>query len=241
MVHADVPRAELFLIGSVLQRAAFDAPRGALIAGCGLAPNLDPDFIGRVRSRTGHLDVRVVRGPLTRNALDLPSSVGMGDGALLLAETIRRSTVPVAGGPRRGLIVAHYRAAGDRRLRRCIADAAARLNARVVFTGERPESIVDAVCEARWILSTSLHGVVVADMANKPVLPVAEPGRALTDFRFDDYSASVGRPGNLYPLHKITQADVLAADSWPRAESIRIADAAAALRSALDSWYGSGG
>jgi len=229
--HADAPAAEVFTLGSVLQRAALEAGEGAAVIGAGL-PQLDSSLLNRVRRGVRRLDVLAVRGPETRKILGLPQTATLGDPALLLTGRI------VPGGRKKGgVVVAHYSAKGNTRTIGTLEYHAQRLNARVVYTSDPLDDVLAAIGRAEWVLSSSLHGLVLADVMETPAMPLARDAHSSRDFRFDDYGGSVGRDVRATLLRRVTRADVLDASSWPRPEAIRVRDVADQLRSVTASWF----
>lgn len=229
--HADARSAELFLLGSVLQRAALEGRAGACVAGPGLAPGLDRGFLDRVRERSAGLDIRAVRGPLTRDALGLSKRLPLGDGALLL-----RGHVSKVDGDGRGVLVAHYRAlSSDARLRALTA-IAERLDTRIVVTADSSDGVVRAISGARFVVSTSLHGLVVADLLGVPALAVTEGSQSLKDYRFVDYGQSVQRDAICLPLARLTRSDVEQSHEWDRPDAPLLDHRAAELADVVGTW-----
>ncbi|MGI5197910.1 polysaccharide pyruvyl transferase family protein [Streptomyces sp. CA-288835] len=229
--HADAPAAEVFTLGSVLQRAALEARDGTAVIGSGL-PQLDPSLLDRVRRGVRRLNLLAVRGPETRKILKLPQTTTLGDPALLLegrlAPSERRSG---------GVVVAHYSVRRNARTIDKLESHAQRLNARVVYTSDPLDDVLPAIGRAEWVLTSSLHGLVVADVVKTPAMPLARYANNSSDFRFYDYGGSVGRDVQATLLQRVTSADVLDASSWPRPDAIRVRDVADQLRSVTASWF----
>ncbi|AVH58683.1 polysaccharide pyruvyl transferase family protein [Streptomyces sp. HG99] len=234
--HADAPAAEVFTLGSVLQRAALEAGEGTAVIGSGL-PQLDSsDLLDRVRRGVRRLDLLAVRGPETRKLLGLPQTTTLGDPALLLEGRL-------VSGDRKsgGVVVAHYSAKRDARTTSKLESHAQRLNACVVYTSDPLDGVLAAIGRAEWVLTSSLHGLVVADVMKTPAIPLARDANSSSDFRFDDYGGSVGRDVRATLLQRVTRADVLDASSWPKPDAIRVRDVADQLRSVTASWFAESG
>ncbi|MGW7386034.1 polysaccharide pyruvyl transferase family protein [Streptomyces sp. NPDC054794] len=230
--HTDAPAAEVFTLGSVLQRAALEAGEGSAVIGAGLPQLGSSDLLDRVRRGVRRLDLLAVRGPETRKLLGLPQTTALGDPALLLEGRL----VP---GDRKsgGAVVAHYSAKKNARKTSTLESHAQRLNARVVYTSDPLDDVLAAIGRAEWVLTSSLHGLVVADVMKTPAMPLARDARRSSDFRFDDYGGSVGRAVRATLLERVTRADVLDAASWPRPDAARFRDVADQLRSVTASWF----
>lgn len=67
-------------------------------------------------------------------------------------------------------------------------------NERVIYLNNSIEQIIDEICSCEYIISTSLHGVIVAHAYGVPAIWIKE-GYIYTDgIKFNDYFASVGIP-----------------------------------------------
>jgi|GEM_PF-262323 len=130
-------------------------------------------------------DVLAVRGPLTAAKLvaqGFPSCKVFGDPALLLPLWL-----PGAGktSSRVG-IVPHWKETGD-----FLADYGA--DYRVIDLRSRDvRQVVDQITSCEYILSTSLHGLVVAHAYGIPALWIKKGYIETDGFKFSDYFQSVG-------------------------------------------------
>jgi pyruvyltransferase len=130
-----------------------------------------------------HLDVRAVRGPLTRDFLlkrGIKAPEVFGDPAILIAELLPsrfprvERTDPVAFVPN-------------------LHDLAAIQGWENVISPLDPWwSVVHRISKARYVVSTSLHGLVVADAFGIPCtyLRLSEEEKL---FKYEDYVLGVGR------------------------------------------------
>jgi len=133
--------------------------------------------------------VCAVRGPLSRKILftqHVPCPEVYGDPALLLP----RFFSPALTGEFRLGVVAHYVDKGDRRLRRLRSDG----DVLLIDVQGGVDDFVRQVCRCRAIVSSSLHGMIVADAYGIPAGWVELSERVVGNgFKFRDYFASVGK------------------------------------------------
>jgi hypothetical protein len=165
--------ADWFFIGSTIR---FARP-GATVAGAGVIDRRD-----RIEPRARYL---AVRGPITadlvRRAGGEPPSV-LGDPAMLLP---RFHNSPVEQTEKVGL-VPHYVDRDDPQV--------------VAWSGpvidvlrDNPLRVVDEIRKCQTVLSSSLHGIVVAHAYGIPAAWVRLGDRLCgDDVKFEDYAASVG-------------------------------------------------
>jgi pyruvyltransferase len=164
-------------VGSIIRYAR----EGSVVWGAGILGRLDP-----VSPRA---DIRAVRGPLTRRrALECGASCPevYGDPALLLPRLHRPSpgleTAEVGVVPHyfhRHRVQARWRPSPGLRL----------------VDVQRPvEEAVDAIAACARVVSSSLHGLIVAHAYGRPALWVEFEDPLLGDgSKFRDYFASLGR------------------------------------------------
>jgi pyruvyltransferase len=140
-----------------------------------------------VLTRSG-LKVLAVRGELTRAALNLPEGLPLGDPGLLLprllGESVRRRI--------RWGIVPHY---VDQESSSVRALAAQNPDAHVIdVTNPDVLDTTRQIAECDFILSSSLHGLIVADAFGIPNVHASWGDRVHGgDWKFRDYASSVGR------------------------------------------------
>lgn len=169
--------ARLLAIGSILHFAR----DGDVIWGSGVNGKLPVE-----RHTFTRLDVRAVRGPLTRDFLlrrgiEVPEVYG--DPAILVADLLSRRfpgtdrpAAPVAFVPN-------------------LHDLSAMQGwENVISPLDHWSSVVRRISEAAHVVSTSLHGLVVADAFGVPCtyLRLSEEENL---FKYEDYCLGVGRPG----------------------------------------------
>ncbi|HVE52631.1 MAG TPA: polysaccharide pyruvyl transferase family protein [Ramlibacter sp.] len=163
---------KLFAVGSVLEMAV----AGATVWGSGLRhPILAPHGLA--------LDIRAVRGPLTRQAL---AHIGYacpevyGDPAVLLPRFYAPRPVP----RRRFLVVPHFLKERDLLARHPG-------NAVSTLTSDW-RGFVDAIAGADLVVSGSLHGIVLAEAYGVPAILLAG-AMDQERFKYDDYYLGTGR------------------------------------------------
>lgn len=231
--HVDANRAEIALVGSVAQRVALESRDGTWVIGAGIPGGLPDAVIRAVRRNIARLDVRAVRGPLTASLLGLPSSTALGDPALLL-EPARTGE-----GQDRGLLVAHFGSARSSTARRNVLHHAQRLELRVVSTASPADVVLNYIGNAPFVVSTSLHGIVLADRAGVPAMPLTLASEPTRDLRFDDYGAAVGRSHTVrQPLAAISRQDLqsLATTRRSMVDPALLESRASGLREQFQAW-----
>ena len=133
------------------------------------------------------LDVRAVRGPLTRRFLmdyfylDVPEVYG--DPALLvpfLFPEFKRKENPRY----EYLIIPHYREKEK---------YPKEIYPNVVYTTDPCEEVIEKIVDSRFVISNSLHGIVVAEAFGIPARMIAIPPKEFP-FKFRDYYLGTKRP-----------------------------------------------
>jgi pyruvyltransferase len=173
----NIGEKKFLAIGSIMHFAQ----DGDLIWGTGVnGKNPRSDY------RFTHLDVRAVRGPLTRNFL---ISMGIecpevyGDPTLLMPKLFpefQRSEEPIYDY----VIVPHY---SDEALFEGLAN--------VVNVKENWEHVVRKILNSRFVISTSLSGIIVAEAFGIParLLRIHNPDHTEDLFKYQDYYYGTNR------------------------------------------------
>ncbi len=204
-------RCELTSVGSILDKFVrkkdvlrhrvrrIAAPR-TCVWGTGLA--CAPD---RVLS-ADHLDFLAVRGQLTKAAFGLADDIPLGDPALLVGEMVRPQ-------PKRHRIgIVPHESDKDHPF---VAKFLAR-NPDAVFidVGLPPLEVARRIGACEAIVSSSLHGLIVADALGIPNGRIVLNGRINGgNFKFRDYASGIGRDDiRALPL----SADTLTAEVFSR-------------------------
>ena len=128
-----------------------------------------------------------LRGELTRDRLGSPRVLALGDPGLLLANLFRRVPQRWEVG-----VVPHYIHHEDPEMKRLIAGAPE--STTVINVRKQPIDVARHIASCRAIVTTSLHGLIVADSLGIPAVWLTGT-RALAggDFKFLDHE-SVVRP-----------------------------------------------
>lgn len=204
------------------------AADAALVGVGSLIQQLPPTFSGALWG-TGLIEDRAVdlpgatalalRGELTRDRLGNPSVVALGDPGLLLGRVTRRQSVRWDVG-----VVPHYVHRDDRVLAGLVADFSDAVT--IIDVQQHPRAVARRIASCRAIVTTSLHGLIVADAFGIPAVWVVMPKELYGgDFKFHDHEsvAAPSRPRGLR-LEEITSLRAAVAAALP-ADEKRIARA----------------
>ena len=213
------------LIGSVisedyiiskLQEPVDSAPGGKTVFwGCGLRNKNNLPEALRERAI-----ILAVRGPLSRDALELPNTVPAADPALVLP-FIYRPTIDESY-ENKCVCMPHFhdKRTDEELLSASGCDAIIRPN----MTPElrEIEKIIDSLFSAKFVLTASLHGAVVAAAYGKP-FSYWNNGRIDVPFKWHDFAASISmqtrflsniQEGQDYYLRNI-EGKILIPPLWP--------------------------
>lgn len=186
-------RAELIGIGSVIEHW-LASHSSAYIWGSGL---LRPQSARRGTVPSSR--VLAVRGEVTRTALGLGSHVPLGDPALLLRD-YAVGTRTNSGD--RIVVIPRHTSLRDRRVRELLRRAAA-MGWKVVSPTASPRHVIGQIRSAAIVLSSSLHGKIVADALGVPsALFDTETDHGHRE-KYDDYMSVWGRPARFFDLERI--------------------------------------
>ncbi len=185
------------VVGSVMANAyPGDSVWGA---GC-IAP-------GRVGHSRGRLDVHALRGPLTMNELrkhcDVPN-VPFGDPALLMG---KMHTLPEGNADFEYGVIPHWVDAESPAVARL-----EQIGVKVIDIRQSTNELLDDISTVRKLMSSSLHGLILADAMGIPNARVQFSSNVIGgDFKFLDYCLSVGRTHHNHPLSTMTTTATLGA------------------------------
>lgn len=219
VVHGGPGVCDLFAIGSVLQvarrnlkSARADGTR-PWVWGSGLLNAVPTNFLT-------HLDIALVRGPVTAALLGLETDQ-FGDPGLLVTDAL---APPPPRADHIG-IVPHHRHVDDPDLHALVA---ATPQLRLIDVRDDVVSVCHQIAACAHVFASSLHGLIVADaygVANTWLDPISQ-----SRLKYLDYAASVGRamPAPV-PLDEV--AGMMASlPTGPLAYADRITQAQHALR-----------
>ena len=172
-VWAPFPEAQIVTVGSVLQLMPWDWP--GIIAGAGKLRRDSPFKYG------SHTQIMALRGPLT--ARGVTGSYALGDPGLLAPELLGQLPVKEhALG-----ILPHW---FDKKLEH--RTEFRRYDPLIIHADEDPLEVVRKIGSCRKLVTSSLHGVIVADAFHIPRrVEQMDLSRKDTNFKFMDYGGSI--------------------------------------------------
>lgn len=176
-VYAPAENAKVVSTGSVLHMMPQDFD--GLVLGSGL-------ISGKLGIRLPKAQIAGVRGPLTRDAIGAPEATPLGDPGLLMAKWVKRP-----GAPRFALgLVTHYH---DRANPHILSIAKANPGDVTVIGVQRGARAVSRdIANCGAILSSSLHGMIIADAFGIPAGRLILSGRVEGgDFKFNDHDGAL--------------------------------------------------
>lgn len=172
--------ANIISTGSIIHHVRQD--KKVVILGSGL-------LLDGVR-KMPNAKVYSLRGQLTKERLGITQDIPLGDPALLLPRVFPMEKKNDANRPVG--IVPHYVHFDDPALDKYRVDPRYRL----INTRAEPRSVAQEMCACSYIISSSLHGLIVADAYGIPNIRLIM-GIELCggDYKFNDYYSAVGRTG----------------------------------------------
>lgn len=180
-------------------------------------------LVEEVPKRFDHAHVYAVRGHLTMRCLGLDGTA-LGDPGLLVSDYLEPRTGVQEGGV---TLVRHFLHARDP-LPAWLHDTS-----RHVDVSGSPDVVLGQLSTASSILTSSLHGLVVADSLGIPAAWYREARDSLvTPFKFRDYE-SVVTPGWSRRIDIDSMASASSDDQFHRADTDAVSAAKADLRSSL--------
>lgn len=133
-----------------------------------------------------HLDFLAVRGELTKAAFGIAEDIPLGDPALLVSEMVQ----PRAKSHRIGIVPHHT----DKDHPFVAEFLACNPQSACIDVALPPMDVVRAIAGCEVIVSSSLHGLIVADALGIPNGRIELNGRINGgSFKFRDYASGIGR------------------------------------------------
>lgn len=171
----------LFAIGSILYFGLQDST----VWGTGCLFPLQPTITNKIKQRLiRKLDIRAVRGPKTRDSLielGIKCPDVYGDPAILLP---RFYTPKISGSKDKVLVIPHF----EDNISGTNSEDFDILN---MQTNSWRQSI-DIIASAKLVISSSLHGIIIAESYGVPALFLCTRGKK-NIYKFEDYYFSTGR------------------------------------------------
>lgn len=224
-----LPDSRLYSVGSVLgwiKRSDVD------VWGSGLIRPLSEDEIQH-RRKLAKVRIHSVRGRLTQQHLveklgwDVPDV--FGDPALLLPSVYSPPATPDYGTERKIVFTPHD-------AHRLFYKDFKHPNVDMIHVRRDFRDVVDPISSARAVISTSLHGLIVAQAYGIPWLWLNVEDQPLwgADFKFEDFFSTLDR--SAVQICKVSSSDLPGLDLQQLAEQAQLPELTidlAALRSAL--------
>ena len=205
LLHAAAAPA-LVGIGTIVNEQLPDGPKVIVGAGVGYGdvPRLTEDWA-----------VHFVRGPRTARALGLPASCAITDPAHLITQFIR----PMPRG--KGTVFIPHHVSALRADWKSVAESAGMT---YVDPASGPITVVNAIRSANLVVTSAMHGAIVADAFRVPWIRVREYSH-LNDFKWQDWGDSLGvdtSSQQLPSLHdhtaeRLSRTMVRVSRAWQRA------------------------
>lgn len=174
-VHTSINKAQIVSTGSILQDLSEDF--SGYIVGSGLIFDITKEF--------NQATILAVRGSLTRERINAPKSTLLGDPGLLSEKLIyKRQDKQFSIG-----IIPHYVDKLDKRIEKLYRTYKKEI--RIINVQQVPEKVISEIDKCEYILSSSLHGLIVADALNIPNSWIVLSEKVLGNgFKFFDYASS---------------------------------------------------
>jgi pyruvyltransferase len=180
-----VADAEVVSVGSVIEH--IPAGWGGYIVGSGM---LREGSVPKFSLTSVGVEILALRGPLTVKALGIRRDVLLGDPGLLANELIEPQDKKWDLG-----IVPHWQ--DEELAERFLALIPSKFSCRVILPSLPPLDVIREIASCRRIVTSSLHGMIVADAIGGIPRRVEYCSKLDGDggrFKYDDYSASICTP-----------------------------------------------
>ncbi|WP_404362233.1 polysaccharide pyruvyl transferase family protein [Marinobacter sp.] len=174
-IKKDENSSHLFSTGSILQRAP-ESFSGTIL-GSGL---IEPS-----KRRFPNAKVLSVRGPLTRDFIGADKDVSLGDPGLLVSRFVEKPDPSFQVG-----VVPHYKDKEHPKIKEIIKFFGK--DALLIDVCRKPKDVINDIAKCSVIISSSLHGLIVGHSFCLPCVWLRLGNIPGTDFKYQDYFASVG-------------------------------------------------
>ncbi|GAA3896079.1 polysaccharide pyruvyl transferase family protein [Leifsonia kafniensis] len=222
--------ADMVAVGSVFELATRTASSAA-VWGTGLRANTDAEGAERLLNNIG--PILAVRGPNTRSALRLTETTPLGDPGLLATRLIDRARDCSDST----LVIPHFSAWNSRHGRRQIMQLRT-LGFQIAQPSLEPMDMIGRIARARFVLSSSLHGVVIAHALGVPTQLLVNSTTSVREpmWKYHDYFASLGSAVNTLEFDCLEDARAVDQAFVAReSDAASLQDAAGTLAAELES------
>jgi pyruvyltransferase len=176
-VHSSIGNAQLVSTGSILNMLPEDYE--GIILGSG--------FINDTcKRRFEKAKVLALRGKYTKKLLGIESDIALGDPGLLASDTVkhRQNKKYVLG------IIPHYVDSDNIKIMNLKKKYPKEII--VIDVKEQPEKVLEIIDSCNYIISSSLHGIIVADSFNIPTAWMSLSDKVVGNgFKFYDYNSAI--------------------------------------------------
>ena len=174
-------------IGTILNHGVPDHPGKTIVfsSGCGY---------GTLPNITDRWHFYCVRGPLTAQKLNLPDSLSVADGALLLREVVS----PSESGQHVSFMP--HCATAKKGDWKSLCES---VSIRYIDPAGTVEETLDAIRTSSVVIAEAMHGAIVADALRVPWIPVRTT-RHILNFKWQDWCRSLGMEASFElvpPIH----------------------------------------
>ncbi len=193
-------------IGSILDSRYQDLEGEKLVLGAGARPQ------GERLILDNSWKVSFVRGPLSAEYLDLPSSYGAGDGAFAL------SMVNLPDRDEKFVsVIPHYRSMNKLDWSR-IADYA---GVHLIDPRDPVEVVLRSISNSKLVIAEAMHGAIVADLMRVPWLRITahsmnHEGKEVAEFKWADWMRSLNISAEAYQVADIPKVESSSARRFKR-------------------------
>jgi succinoglycan biosynthesis protein ExoV len=189
------PNEAILGIGSILHFKINAAYEKINVLGTGISQARTPNFLNN------NYQFWFVRGPLTANLFGLDKKLAISDPAVLIPDLYKMDLSEVQQG---GIFIPHYASA----LSGGVEAACKLAGIRYISPMENLESIVYNISSARFVITESLHGAILADAYRIPWTPVASPFISKAAFKWHDWCQSLNLSYSPISLPPLTTNDI---------------------------------